>query len=370
MEVGFQINAKSASTLHYGGNSFSSYAVPISSRPFFGNVLNARVPSKFQALRYRKLNFGPLSASLNGASNAGLISDALLPKDLEFKPSFDEYLKAMESARNFKNNKKDASSSTTTQKQMMRERGEKGNQKSKRVEEKIDGKDGFEAAKALKVGEKVMYKEGSSAGDNITVRGRKSKGFKNKYDGKESKFDVKGKQKHGANVRENGGLKHRSHSLQPEEGWMRRQSQGKSGSGRISNNITRFNSNNRPGRSTIESSGENVVISRQRDYNTQGKAPGGNKIVASNKVMDRGIGRRSTEIKSVINRNGQENVKLNRSSKHFIVRGYDSDNLAMERAAFMNFGDANDVIGRPQFSHKEMEERIQKLSRLYVIHSL
>ncbi|KAJ1415170.1 Tetratricopeptide-like helical domain superfamily, partial [Sesbania bispinosa] len=332
--IGFEINGNSA--LHYGRNSFSSYAIPISSRPFFGNVLNTRVIRKFQVYHARKLNFGPVMVSLNGGSNAGLVSDGLLPKELEFKPSFDQYLKAMESARTVRGKKHGAA---TTQKQKRMGKGGEGNKVKnfKRVGEKIDRKDGLVAAKedvVLKVDEAFMYKEGSST-SNGKVRGKPFKGFKSEYDGKESKIDVKTKQKHGANIRQDGWLKRQSHSLEPESDDC----------------------------SMIKSQGD----SRQRDRirNTQGETPGADRIVGNKKVMDRGLVRRHTEIESLMNRNGQANVKvkLNGSRKPFLDRGYDSDNLEVERAAFKNLKDSNNVIGKPQFSHKEMEERIEKLAK-------
>ena len=366
--VGLEINGNSASALHCGGNSFSSYAVPISARPFFGNALNSRISAKFRVFHVRKLNFGPVSASLDGGgSNAGLVSEALLPKDLEFKPSFDEYLKAMESARTVRG-KEHGGSAATTQKYKIREKGVsrklrmeggEGDKKFQRVGEKGHEKDdGFEASR-----------EGSS---RSKVRGKPIKGFKNEHDGKGSNFVE--------NVREDRLLKHKSHSLGPESDECSvSKSQGKSRSGRTSNNIAKSNLNSSRG-SVIERgvthelysskiSGEKVSSSRQRDYNTQGKAPGGDKIVASYKIMDRGIGRRDNGLKRIVNRNGQENVRLNGSSKRYLDRGYDSDDLEVERAAFKNFEDFNDVISKPQFSHKEMEERIQKLAKLYVAHS-
>lgn len=90
---------------------------------------------------------------------------------------------------------------------------------------------------------------------------------------------------------------------------------------------------------------------------------GGDKIVASRKVMNRGLERKHIEFESLVNRNGRV------SSKRFLDRGYDSDNLEVERAAFKNLEDPKNVISKKQFSHKEMEERIQTLAKSYVVHS-
>ncbi|CAL0334272.1 unnamed protein product [Lupinus luteus] len=342
----FEINAISPSTFHSAAiSSFSSYAIPISPRPL---STNTRVSTKFHLFYSPNLKFvPPLSASsLNHASNVGLISDAINPKDLEFKPSFDEYLKAMES-RTSRKKKRASITDTISQKQIVSEKGEDGDQKAERVGEKIDGKKEFEAAK--EDGKIIaMYKEERSSTSDATVRQRKTKGFKDEHGRKESQIDVKGKQKHEANVREGVWSKHKSsNSLEPES-----DAKSGSGSGRISNSITRPNSN--------YSFGEKVVSSRERDYNTHGKGSGGNKTVVRNNVMDTGAGRRNTEVESAVNRSSPDNFKLNRNSKRFVDRGYDSDNVEVERAAFTNLED----ISRIQFSHKELEERIQKLARL------
>ncbi|CAJ2655054.1 unnamed protein product [Trifolium pratense] len=86
-------------------------------------------------------------------------------------------------------------------------------------------------------------------------------------------------------------------------------------------------------------------------------------FVDRKKAMDSGPGKRYSEIQSLINRNGRMNVKSNGSSKRFLNRGYDSDNLEVERAAFKNLEDPNNVISKAHFSHKELEERIQKLAK-------
>ncbi|TKY67899.1 Pentatricopeptide repeat-containing protein [Spatholobus suberectus] len=366
--VGIEINGNSASAsaLHYGVNSFSSYTVPIYLRPFFGNALNARVAGKIRVSQARKPNFGAVIASLSGGSNAGLISDAILPKDSEFKPSFDEYLKAMESAKAVRGRKRAA----TAQKQK-RVKGDEGNniKKFNSVGEKIDRKDGLVGAKedvASKVDEAVVYKEGSSR-SNGKARRTPTKGFRSENDGKESNLDVKAKQK-------NGSLKRQSHSLELEsDDRSAIKSQDKSGSGRMSKSIIRSSLNGSHGSAkergvthdlySSKMLREKVVGSRQRDYNTQGKTPDRDKIVARQEVKDRGLGRRHTENGSLINRNGLSNVKLNGSCKQFIDRGYDSDNLEVDRAAFENLEDPNSVISKLQFSHKEMEERIQKLAK-------
>ncbi|WVZ01699.1 hypothetical protein V8G54_022505 [Vigna mungo] len=330
--AGFEIsgNSASASVLHFGANSLSSYKVPISLRPFFGNALNARFTGKIRVSQTQKPNFGAVSASLNGGgSNVGLISDAILPKDSEFKPSFDEYLKAMESARTERGKKRAA----TARKQKTAEKGDNSTAKVSSARVKIERKNGHEGAE-----------EGSSRSSG-KVRRSATKGFRSENDGKENDLDVKGKQK-------NGSLKRQSHSLESKSKSIVRSSlNGSRGS------VTKREVIHDLYSSKIV--GEKVVGSRQRDYNTQGRIP--DRALTQN-VQDKGIVRRHSESGSFINRNGLSNVKMNGGRKRFIDRGYDSDISEVERAAFENLEDPNQVIRKSQFSHKEMEEKIQKLA--------
>ncbi|XP_068480367.1 LOW QUALITY PROTEIN: pentatricopeptide repeat-containing protein At1g30610, chloroplastic [Phaseolus vulgaris] len=321
--AGFEVNRSyaSASVLHFGANSLSSYTVPISLRPFFGNALNARFLGKIRVSHTRKVNFGAVTASLNDGSNVGLISDAVLPKDSEFKPSFDEYLKAMESARTVRDTKRAA----TTRKKKMPEKGDSTKKfSSGRV--KIERKDGVEDGK-----------EGSSRSS-----GKFRRSFRSEND-----LDVKAKQK-------NGLLKRQSHSLEPESRSVVRSSLNGSHGSVMKRGIHDLYSS--------KMMGEKNFGSRQREYNTQGKIPDRDKIAVKQNVQDRGIVRRHSENGSFINRNGLSNVKMNGSRKRFIDRGYDSDNSEVFRAAFENLDDPNKVIRKTQFSHKEMEEKIQKLA--------
>ncbi|KAK7404281.1 hypothetical protein VNO78_05051 [Psophocarpus tetragonolobus] len=355
----FKINANSASTLPFGGNSLSSYSLRISLRPVFRNALSARVAGKIRVSHAPWPNCGPVIASLNGGSNAG---SAFL-SDSEFKPSFDEYLKAMESARTVRSNKPSA----TTQKQKMTQKDKTNDFNS--FGYKFDSKDGLEAAKedvALKVDGALVYKKGSSR----RVRRTATKGFRSENDGKENKLEVKAKYKNGANVRQNGLWKHQCHTLEPDSDDSSEINKSGSGSGRVSKTLIRsslngghWNVKERRDLYSSKMSREKVSSGRQRDYNnTQGKIPDGDEVVAIQTFHKRNLGRRPSENGSLMNRNGLSNVKLNRSRTSVIDRGYDSDNLEVDRAAFENLEDPNNVIRKSQFSHKEMEEKIQKLA--------
>lgn len=84
--------------LHFTQNShnsfgFSFFPSPISRTDF--NVGDAKI----RVLRYRGNKCGAIKASSKGESDIRLPNGNLLEKDFQFKPSFDEYVKAMESVR-------------------------------------------------------------------------------------------------------------------------------------------------------------------------------------------------------------------------------------------------------------------------------
>lgn len=65
------------------------------------------------------------------------------------------------------------------------------------------------------------------------------------------------------------------------------------------------------------------------------------------------------------NRNS-EGIRRTRNRKVFLEEGEDDD-LKMERAAFKNFEQSNDVVDKPRVSKMELEERVQKLAKSYVL---
>lgn len=255
-----------ASALHYGANSFSfsSSSYPLLSRS-------------------RNLNFNPVMVSMKN--------------ELEFKPSFDQYLKAMESVKN----------NTLVKK-------------------------------------KGLHNEFQDDEVSSSSGKQKNKGFRNE---RKQKSD---------------GSKRRSRSLDSKSDEVDRI--------RERDNIIKSNLNGGRGGSVVERGvtydlEQQVVSIRERNNSRKGGKTlgGGDNFVDRKKAMDRGPGKRYSEIESMTNRNGRRNVKSNGSSKRFLNRGYDSDDLVVERAAFKNLEDPNNVISKAHFSHKEMEERIQKLAK-------
>ncbi|XVF71664.1 hypothetical protein PTKIN_Ptkin12aG0057800 [Pterospermum kingtungense] len=62
-----------------------------------------------------------------------------------------------------------------------------------------------------------------------------------------------------------------------------------------------------------------------------------------------------------VNKNS-EGLRRTRNRKAFLEEGEDVD-LKIERAAFKNFEESNDVVDKPRVSKMEMEERVQKLAK-------
>ncbi|CAK8575595.1 unnamed protein product [Lathyrus sativus] len=284
----FNSNFTSSSSFHYAANSFSS-------RPFF-------------ASHAPKLNFSPVMVSMKYASN----SDHHLHKELEFKPSFDEYLKAMESA------------------------------KSVRVSETPKkGYEGNHVRNFKRVGTKIYKKddEDSSTG-NGSPRGKPKKESRDEYGGKERN-------------------QHQSRSLEPnsDDSSVIIKSQEEIRRGGISNNIIRSKLNG--GRGVAYDLYSSKMSEQEVVHNRKGKTLGGDHFVDRKKAMDRGPGKRYGENQRLTNGSQRSNGNI----KHFHNRGYDSDNLEVERAAFKNLEDPNNVITKAHFSHKELEERIQKLAK-------
>ncbi|KAF7835272.1 pentatricopeptide repeat-containing protein [Senna tora] len=380
----FETNGNSAFALQCHGSSFSSQGVSISWRPFFGISLNARNARKIQLSHAQKLNYRPVSASPKSGANAGLISNSLLSNELEFKPSFDDYLKEMESVRTVRvkeiepsRNVRDKKHTSRAKKQKMMEKGmsrkprvegDAGSGKFVKLGGRMDKTNG-----ALKVVEKIMGKEGSSVASG-KLRGRGAKRFKHEYDGKQRKSDVSVKLKQGAEIMKDTWLKHQNNRSIPKSDGCSL----KSGRGRIasSNGWSNWKINQRNiideevshGLHSFKTVEYNDLTTSQKDFNSKEKMPMVDKIVVSKNVMRKeGLERGYRKKENAVIENGQKNVKLNGSSKRFVDRGhYDYENLEVERAAFKTFEEFNDVINKPQVSHKEMEDRIERLAKAYV----
>ncbi|KAK4253455.1 hypothetical protein QN277_010125 [Acacia crassicarpa] len=351
----FQISRNSAFALHCYGNSFSS-GVTIYWRPFLGRSLNTRNGSKGQVFHAQKLNYEPVCASLKSGFKAGLTNDGLLSNKLEFKPSFDDYLKEMESSRTVKEmessrNVRVKKHATSTEKQ----KREKVMPRKPRLEVierstkfgKLAGR--VDKANELGIAETVMGKESSSVG-HIKLRSRGANRFDLECDGEESKLEVMED-------------RYRIDSSKPDSDRnLIRRERRKTGNIKASLNWNSNCGNTRKEEvghevHTLKTSGGKDVKTSQIYCNSKGKMPIINKTVVSNNVEHNGLENSYTKTENVGKENGPENLNLIGSS-----RCYDYDNLEVERAAFKTFEEYNGVVNTPQVSHKDMEDRIQRLA--------
>ncbi|XP_054813578.1 pentatricopeptide repeat-containing protein At1g30610, chloroplastic isoform X2 [Prosopis cineraria] len=375
--VSFEISRNSAFAMHCYGNSFSS-GVTVSWRPFLGTSLDTRTARKYQVFHAQKLNYGPACASSKSVFNAGLISDGLVSSELEFKPSFDDYLKEMDSARADKEKlssrnvrvKKHAANTENQKREkvMSRKPRLEGVEKSTKLE-KLGGhvdktnELGFaEKNGALQVVETVLGKESSSVG-HIKLRPRGAKRREPEYDGEESKLDSAVKQKKEAEVIEDRWLECRINRSKPDsDGSLFKRERRRTGNSKAS-----LNRNSNCGNTievevghevqSLKMVGEKDVTTRQICCNSKGKMPMINKTVVSNNGIHNGREKICTKNENVGKENGWENLNLNGS-----IRCYGYDNLEVERAAFKTFEELNGVVNKPQVSHKETEDRIQRLA--------
>ncbi|XP_028752389.1 pentatricopeptide repeat-containing protein At1g30610, chloroplastic isoform X2 [Neltuma alba] len=371
--VSFEIGRNSAFALHCYGNSFSS-GLTISGRPFLGTSLNARNAGKGHVFHAQKLNYGPVCASLKSGLNSGLINDGLLSSEFEFKPSFDDYLKEMESARTSSRNVRVKEHATGAEKQkrekvMSRkprldgvEKGAKFGKLVGRMNKKnelgIAEKNG-----PLQVVETVMGKESSSVG-HIELRGRRFKRFDLEYDGNKSKLDITVKQKKEAEVMENRWLEYGINKSKPDsDSNLIKRERRKTGHSKGSLNWNSNCGNTIEGEvghklHTLKTAGGTDVTTSQICCNPKGKMPVINKTVVSSNVLHNGREKSYTKNENVGKENGPKNLNLNGKKSR------DYDNLEVERVAFKTFEEFNGVVNKPQVSHKEMEDRIMRLANL------
>ncbi|XWS74724.1 hypothetical protein CRYUN_Cryun01aG0022300 [Craigia yunnanensis] len=228
----------------------------------------------------------------------------ILEKEFEFKPSFDEYLKIMESVReknqSFKSNRGNSSENLN---------GGKSKDDSRRnfgEEEKM--------SKIVKHNEVKMKSKGATR-----TRSKKALLVKSE-DG-----DLKAERDEYKNFEESSDVAHKPQVSRME----------------IEERIKKF-AKLRKYDSKSKSDEENVKLMKFGKFPEEVKM---SKIVKYNEV----------------NMNS-EGVRRIRSKKAFLEEGEDDD-LKIERAAFKNFEESSDVVDKPRISKMEMEERVQKLAK-------
>lgn len=342
---------------NYTTNSFSLSAFSIHWRPTFGVDLNC----KKIILKCGTIN----KVMSKGGSDGGLNSGGILEKEFEFKPSFDEYLKVMESVRTVKDRKQDNSSQKLKSKEnvedkvVLRAPLSEGNAENVKMGE-FEGS--FNQEKALKVTK--QDKLNGSTDDFMRKEGKTKviSESKDRFYSKESKFDMKLKRK------PDGGTADRR--------WLRYQPGGEeaeldSSFGQIQNaeksagSMDRFqNVKDEYGHtsSSLQMLGKNETNDSQRNYRSVGKAYEREKIGVGSDKMHGDLKRNWVQDEKVTVKFASKNRKLTRDNVAFLKR-VDYKGLKMERTAFRNFDEHDNIMDQPRVSRTEMDERIQQLAK-------
>lgn len=258
----------------------------------------------------RTTNGGAINVLLKAGSSNRSVDAEILEKEFKFNPSFDEYLKAMESVRTVREKKQKHCLKRDNSKNAERSQlGDfDGHTQKGNVGGRIDSKErvGTESKDAKEMGSEDVGNTGRTPNlvrEELEEKERKNYAICNK------KFDVGTK---------NGG-------------WEKKQ---------------------------IIS-----VQERQRNGEVEGQNFKSNKDSLKGTKTGIGLERISTQVEAgPYEELAAENVKLRRNNK-FIAKNSIDGEIEWERAAFKSLGDFGDVVDKPRASRNELEERIQKLAR-------
>nr|POE57356.1 pentatricopeptide repeat-containing protein, chloroplastic [Quercus suber] len=325
-------------------------------------------------------NLGKSTKAWRGESDNDnrLVGGGILEKELQFKPSFNEYLKAMESVRvrrerkqadNNNNNKLKKEKPNDTEKGLFRtqtKEGDKGNVELK----------GFEKKKSILDQEKVLKvvkHEGLSKKDyGITSKESQVRRGKLGYKGKASKEFVDEIDTNEGHISGKLMKQHQTSSIQQK---LEDSNLGKSTKAWRVQKVSKALVPVQRQRHSIKLEGEIVgdasswgMLRQKGTDNSQWDDKSIKKTLKGEKIgagIDR-HGRRERkylQVEEVANNDFlREKGTLTRRSHSFSER-IDGNGAEEERAAFKNFDEFSDVVDKPRVSRMEMEERIQKLAK-------
>ncbi|XP_023895444.2 pentatricopeptide repeat-containing protein At1g30610, chloroplastic [Quercus suber] len=371
----FERNVIFASNCTWSSFSFNGVLIP--RRPIFPIGLTVK---KVHVFGVKVQNNRAINALLKGESDNDnrLVGGGILEKELQFKPSFNEYLKAMESVRvrrerkqadNNNNNKLKKEKPNDTEKGLFRtqtKEGDKGNVELK----------GFEKKKSILDQEKVLKvvkHEGLSKKDyGITSKESQVRRGKLGYKGKASKEFVDEIDTNEGHISGKLMKQHQTSSIQQK---LEDSNLGKSTKAWRVQKVSKALVPVQRQRHSIKLEGEIVgdasswgMLRQKGTDNSQWDDKSIKKTLKGEKIgagIDR-HGRRERkylQVEEVANNDFlREKGTLTRRSHSFSER-IDGNGAEEERAAFKNFDEFSDVVDKPRVSRMEMEERIQKLAK-------
>ncbi|XP_023000737.1 pentatricopeptide repeat-containing protein At1g30610, chloroplastic [Cucurbita maxima] len=304
--------------------------------------------AKSRVLRHRGHKCGAIKASSKGESDIQLASGNLLEKDFQFKPSFDEYVRVMESVRSrrYKRQSDDPNK--------MKENASAKSAESTSISNIVTDVQGN-----MDVKNKVVYVDGEDLFDNSERITRKTDLSGNKFDSKRkgvtrSKDELKGKV-----TPFDSQINDKQHEEKRNGNW----------SNYIEPKVTRSNHDKRLHfkANTLDVKSESHGVRYGSSMKISEKIWADDDIKPTKDVLKVGkygvqlkgnyipgdkVGRKKTE---------QSYRGLSKSGKRFHEFTEESS-LEVEHAAF-NSCDAADIMDKPRVSKMEMEERIQMLSK-------
>lgn len=371
----FERNGVFASNCTWSSFSFNGVLIP--RNPIFPIGLTVK---KVHVFGVKVQNYRAINALLKGESDNDnrLVGGGILEKELQFKPSFNEYLKAMESVRvrrerkqadNNNNNKLKKEKPNDTEKGLFRTptiEGDKGNVELK----------GFEKKKSILDQEKVLKvvkHEGLSKKDyGITSKESQVRRGKLGYKGKASKEFVDEIDTNEGHISGKLMKQHQTSSIQQK---LEDSNLGKSTKAWRVQKVSKALVPVQRQRHSIKLEGEIVgdasswgMLRQKGTDNSQWDDKSINKTLKGEKIgagIDR-HGRRERkylQVEEVANNDFlHEKGTLTRRGHSFSER-IDGNGAEEERAAFKNFDEFSDVVDKPRVSRMEMEERIQKLAK-------
>lgn len=282
-----------------------------------------------------------VKALLKVGSDGRPFDGELLGKDIEFKPSFDEYLKVMESVRTSVRTGKDKKIVNGSRKQKLKDnlKHSKGS-RAPLLEEngenvkQMESIEQFHQEKALEVLENDELFQ--SVDEAIEKEGKTSKEVEG--------LDTEERYQHN-NLKQLG--------YKTDRRWLRY----KTGGEKV-----------QPENLKLRKS----ITNKNAQASSDMMAPFGKKNSYSNKdpssmlmLEKKGI-RHNFALDEKVNDKGYA-LKQRRLISHgrMFSERMDHNVLKVERAAFRNFDEFNDIMAKPRVSQREMEERIQKLAKWY-----
>uniref|UniRef100_A0A2P2JXG2 Pentatricopeptide repeat-containing protein At1g30610ic n=1 Tax=Rhizophora mucronata TaxID=61149 RepID=A0A2P2JXG2_RHIMU len=323
----------------YGSECYSSRVILSSWRPVHLYVKSGK------KIRTCGLRIKALEKEENGSSNR-----LVFEKEFEFKPSFVEYLKAMESVKTGREKKQGNSreSDTDTPPSLGMDRRGKNSRSYK----------GFEETKLIENDESVENGDGV-VGDEHKYRKKGMQEFNGRLTSQERSVLASRRHKQGGAIRSAWWPNNQTRNKNSE---LQHLNLGKET--RKARDILVESNDNQCLRST-----DRVKTKFARDKNSSELLDGNRMIIkeddiakGGNKLIDRLVSNYIQDNEKFDKEMIQRKV-LVKESNHIGLEKGDDGALEMERAAFKHLHEAHDVIGKLRVPRAEMEERIQMLAQ-------